>query len=127
MLESWCSYYYYPAYYRIEWYWNWKIACINLAERVVQKCWTAITHKYATAVERICKPTKMCQNRCFKVIFCVCLDTFSIIRENLGPRNKLIIFFYISLERPRVLKNAAKMGIGLDIYGYLPLESNISN
>ena len=31
---------------------------------------------------------------------------------------------YISLERPRVLKNAAKIGIGLP---NIPLESNISN
>ena len=23
------SYYYYPAYYCIKWYWSWKIACIN--------------------------------------------------------------------------------------------------
>ena len=37
MLESSFSYYYYPAYYRIKWYWNWKIACINLAVKVVQK------------------------------------------------------------------------------------------
>ena len=37
MLESPCSCYYYPAYYRIKWYWNWKIGCINLAMRVVQK------------------------------------------------------------------------------------------
>ena len=37
MLESSCSYYFYSAYYRIEWYQNWKIACINLAVRVVQK------------------------------------------------------------------------------------------
>ena len=29
------------------------IACINLAVKVVQKVWTAVTHKYATAVERI--------------------------------------------------------------------------
>ena len=45
MLESWCSYYYYPTHYRIKWYWNWKIACINLAERSLKKCWTAITHR----------------------------------------------------------------------------------
>ena len=35
MLESSCSYYYYHC--------NWKIACINLAVRAVQKCKTAIT------------------------------------------------------------------------------------
>ena len=37
MLESLCSYYYDPAYYHIKWYWNWKIACINLAMRFIQK------------------------------------------------------------------------------------------
>ena len=37
MLVSWCSYYYYPACYRFKWYWNLKIAWINLAVRVVQK------------------------------------------------------------------------------------------
>ena len=37
MLVSSCLYYYYPAYYRSKWYWNWKTACINLTVRVVQK------------------------------------------------------------------------------------------
>ena len=37
MLEILCSYYYYPAYYRIKWYWNWMISCINPTVRVVQK------------------------------------------------------------------------------------------
>ena len=38
MLENLFSYYYYPAYYCIKWYWIWgKIACINLALRVVQQ------------------------------------------------------------------------------------------
>ena len=48
MLERSCSYYYYPAYYRIKWYWNWMTACINLAMGVIQKCWTAITHIYTS-------------------------------------------------------------------------------
>ena len=31
-----------------------------------------------------------------------------------------MITFYISLERPRVLKTAAKMRVGLDIYLWNP-------
>ena len=35
-LERSCSYYYFPKYYRIKWYYNWKMAYINLAVRAVQ-------------------------------------------------------------------------------------------
>ena len=78
--------------------------------------------KYATLLISnylIYKPTKMWQNTCFKAVFYVCFDTLIIIWEHLRPRNKLIIFF-ISLERPRILKNAAKMRVGSDIYLWNP-------
>ena len=64
----------------------------------------------------------MWQNACFKAIFSVCLGTLIKIWKNLGPRNKLIIFC-ISLEWPRVLKNAAKMGVGLGIYLWNPTSN----
>ena len=43
-------------------------------------------HKYATAVERICKPMKMWQNICFKAVFSVCLATLIKIWEILDLR-----------------------------------------
>ena len=62
---------------------------------------------------------RKCVKSCFTAIYSVCLGTLITKWENLGPANKLIIF-YISLERPRVLKNAAKMWVGLDIYLWNP-------
>ena len=55
----------------------------------------------------------------YMYIFWGFFGTLIIIWENLGPRNKLIIF-YISLEWPKVLKNAAKMRVGLNIYFWNP-------
>ena len=63
MLESWCSYYYYPAYYCIKWYWNWQLPELISPLESFKKCWIPIMHKYPTAVERIRKPTKMWQNK----------------------------------------------------------------
>ena len=55
----------------------------------------------------------------FKAIFSVCLGTLIIIWENLGSGSKLILF-YMPLEQLRVSKNAAKMGMWLDIYHWNP-------
>ena len=73
------------------------------------------THIQRQTIIKKTKPTKMWHNTCFKAIFSVCFGTLIIIWGNSGHRKKLIIF-YISLERPRVLKKAANMRVGLDIY-----------
>ena len=46
--RAWCSYSYYPAYYCIR-----KLSVLILPWGSFKKCWTAITHKYVTAFERI--------------------------------------------------------------------------
>ena len=63
-------------------------------------------------------PRKCGKMYVLKLYFCL-FGILIIIWQNLGPRNNFIIF-NISLEQPRVLKNAAKMRVGLDIYLWNP-------